>query len=449
MFSKTALLHFGCVLSFQTYETFDSVHTRHPQWQIRQSKQFAAHTRLQLSMTSHHSMTTERDEETEVQLGDDVVGEAPPVAAVEAHTSGSPERATISIAGSSKRAEAAERESHSRELPPSKRARVSATPADAGRQRRLFGVLTKTLTQFKEDTKKDTDGAKRRAAVQERLASKLREENEALQAKSGQEKARRNLKYDVIKKEDERSAFVAIVSSFAESADFFIAHFPISDHECTLQYHNRRANKERLANLLCTKCEYREPPASTDAGGLRKPAFPALPHALAPSTLEEGSTKPLYYLPFKLLPWQADQIDAQVEDMREELDKEETEWAEELVTRDAELDELRAKRDEAEAAAARAEGREVRRPRSRRDRDEMDEDDADGRQGRERAPLPTRERSGSSMRESDDGGAQSPLPAATNGDGNTEAEGERLECKHQWLLGCVTGNELTLKYMTD
>ncbi|KAL7010185.1 CDP-diacylglycerol--glycerol-3-phosphate 3-phosphatidyltransferase [Cystobasidiomycetes sp. EMM_F5] len=348
------------------------------------------------------SMTTERDEETEVQLGDDVVGEAPPVAAVEAHTSGSPERATISIAGSSKRAEAAERESHSRELPPSKRARVSATPADAGRQRRLFGVLTKTLTQFKEDTKKDTDGAKRRAAVQERLASKLREENEALQAKSGQEKARRNLKYDVIKKEDERSAFVAI-------------------------YHNRRANKERLANLLCTKCEYREPPASTDAGGLRKPAFPALPHALAPSTLEEGSTKPLYYLPFKLLPWQADQIDAQVEDMREELDKEETEWAEELVTRDAELDELRAKRDEAEAAAARAEGREVRRPRSRRDRDEMDEDDADGRQGRERAPLPTRERSGSSMRESDDGGAQSPLPAATNGDGNTEAEGERLE----------------------
>lgn len=42
-----------------------------------------------------------------------------------------------------------------RELPPSKRARTSAV--DAGRQRRLFGSITKTLSRFQEDTKKDTE----------------------------------------------------------------------------------------------------------------------------------------------------------------------------------------------------------------------------------------------------------------------------------------------------
>jgi hypothetical protein len=47
--------------------------------------------------------------------------------------------------------------------------------------------------------------------VEERLAAKLREENEVLEAKTGQEKARRNLRFDIIKKEDEKNAFVAIV----------------------------------------------------------------------------------------------------------------------------------------------------------------------------------------------------------------------------------------------
>ena len=46
-------------------------------------------------------------------------------------------------------------------LPPSKRARTTAGAGeaggkDAGRQRRLFGVLTKTLNKFQEETKKDT-----------------------------------------------------------------------------------------------------------------------------------------------------------------------------------------------------------------------------------------------------------------------------------------------------
>lgn len=146
-------------------------------------------------------------EEAEVQLGEDVVADAP--ADVAPAASASPERTTISIIGSSKRAETGHHADREQALPASKRPRLA--PMDAGRQRRLFGVLTKTLTQFKEDTKKETEASKRRAAVEERLASKMREETQALEARTSKEKAKRNLKYDLLKKEDERNALIAIV----------------------------------------------------------------------------------------------------------------------------------------------------------------------------------------------------------------------------------------------
>jgi hypothetical protein len=52
-----------------------------------------------------------------------------------------------------------------RELPPTKRARTMVQDAEGrNRQKRLFGVLTKTLSKFQEDTKKET------VAVRQRLA---------------------------------------------------------------------------------------------------------------------------------------------------------------------------------------------------------------------------------------------------------------------------------------
>ena len=53
--------------------------------------------------------------------------------------------------------------------------------------------------------------SKRRAEVEERLANKMKEEQEAVEARTGKEKARRNLRYDIIRKEDERGAYTAIV----------------------------------------------------------------------------------------------------------------------------------------------------------------------------------------------------------------------------------------------
>ena len=137
-----------------------------------------------------------------------------------------------------------------------------------------------------------------------------------------------------------------------------------ADPYYTQQYQARRATKLSLANFLCTTYDAPSKAATERQLGTLKPApFPELPHALAPSTSHApverssastgrtASVKPLYYLPFKLLPWQADKIDGQMEDMREELDKEEASWTSELSTRETELAELRQKLDELNAEA--------------------------------------------------------------------------------------------------
>lgn len=120
--------------------------------------------------------------------------------------------------------------------------------------------------------------------------------------------------------------------------------------------------------------------------------LPELPHALVPSASTSGP-RPLYYLPYKLLPWQADKIDGQMEDMKEALDKEETEWKEELEKRDAEISELRSKLDEVNAEYAKENGLE---PRKRRRRSaspsrERDDGEKDGGTLPGRAPLPDKD----------------------------------------------------------
>lgn len=170
-------------------------------------------------------------EATDAATSDTAAGEA-------GASSGSPSGAAASDASRQRQAERTDAD-----LPPTKRTRTMVQDAEGrNRQRRLFGVLTKTLSKFQEETKKETEAvrqpplpgleksniavlhsmltrmvsmfasqSKRRQAVEERLAAKLREENQALEAKTGKERARRNLKFEIIKKEDERNAFVAIV----------------------------------------------------------------------------------------------------------------------------------------------------------------------------------------------------------------------------------------------
>lgn len=154
-----------------------------------------------------------------------------------------------------------------------------------------------------------------------------------------------------------------------------------------------------LANFLCTKFDSAGSSSAAPLGSLKAPPFPDLPHALPPPTSASSASaenKPLFYLPCKLLPWQADKIDGQVEDMRIDLDKEEEEWNVELAKRDEEISELKAKLDaifaQADGGRRRGEsdGTDGRRSqgRSRRDERERSRDRSESLPGR--APLPER-----------------------------------------------------------
>lgn len=247
--------------------------------------------------------------------------------------------------------------------------------------------------------------SKRRAELEERLAAKRKEEQDAIDARTGHERTLRNLRYEIIKKEDEKNAFIAI-------------------------YKARRDSKLSLANFLCTKAG--EGSNSSSALGNLKPApLPELPHALPPSsTHSSSSTKPLFYLPYKLLPWQADKIDGQIEDMREDLDKEEDSWREELRQREDEIRELKAKRAELTGGDSALSSRD--RDSSSRRRGSRREDDDDDMRGdsalAERAPLPERD---AYDELSGDARAVSSEPPRDKEDSTmTPADGDdRLECE--------------------
>lgn len=75
------------------------------------------------------------------------------IAPAESTTNGAPPKDSNNDNASGKRASAPSN-TEDKSLPPSKRTR---TAPPGGAQRRLFGVLTKTLSKFQEETKKDTE----------------------------------------------------------------------------------------------------------------------------------------------------------------------------------------------------------------------------------------------------------------------------------------------------
>ena len=209
------------------------------------------------------------------------------------------------------------------------------------------------------------------------------------------------------------------------------------------QYQSRRTSKIHLANFLCTK--YDPSDSSSALGKLQAPVLPDLPHALAPLA-SSSSSKPLYYLPYKLLPWQADKIDGQVEDMRLELDKEEASWNEELVQRDAELSEMKEKLDTMNAEAVKEGGGEVKRTRLRHEDEEMTEESLPA-----RAPPPPKEEREKSKEETHDRSSSSPMRQ----DGGEEtvtagiAEGEDVvECE-QFCRALPCQVKLTVDIQTE
>jgi hypothetical protein len=211
-----------------------------------------------------------------------------------------------------------------------------------------------------------------------------------------------------MKKEDEKNAYIAI-------------------------YQARKSQKLSLANFLCTKAASNVDDASSSSaniGNLKPAPLPELPHALPPSSMHSSSsTKPLYYLPYKLLPWQADKIDGQVEDMRLELEKEEDAWKDELIQREEEIVELKKKRSELAGGNEDA----IRPPRrSRRDaEDEAIIPAAAAKDSKlaERAPLPERDAYDELSGDARAASADPPREKEDSAMAGMAEGDDRLECK--------------------
>jgi len=240
------------------------------------------------------------------------------------------------------------------------------------RGKRMFGVLMGTLNKFKEEGNKQSDATKRRQNIENRLTQKLREEQEENARRIAKEQEVKNLKTSIIRKEDEIATLDGI-------------------------YATRAKTKLSLASFLCTK--YPISPAFPSSS-LSAPVHPSLPHILPPNPSINSSNKPLYYLPRRLTTEQADLLDTQRKEIRDEIEQEKQKWKLERKRLEEELDELKEKKreeDENHAREERIKAQERRREQEMMDEGAITESKEDRREGemdedrRETDPEPDRD----------------------------------------------------------
>ncbi|GAA6041584.1 hypothetical protein JCM8097_004278 [Rhodosporidiobolus ruineniae] len=246
------------------------------------------------------------------------------------------------------------------------------------RGNRMFGVMLGTLKRAKAQVGdiKQTDAGRKRAEIEEKLQVKLGAERRKAKEKEEREREARDLKVEIQRKEEEISVQETI-------------------------YRTRHNAKLDLAGFLCTT--FTLPPAPSSSFPLvdsLPPAFlPKLPHAM--SLRDPRASRPIYYLPRRLLPSQEDRIEDQIDAVKSAMRKERDSWEETK----------RALKDEADQARRKMEGRyeemerEEREERQRRRREEEDREDREREERDRRARTQTREPSVAGMavdREGDD-----------------------------------------------
>ncbi|OAV91612.1 hypothetical protein PTTG_09399 [Puccinia triticina 1-1 BBBD Race 1] len=189
------------------------------------------------------------------------------------------------------------------------RKKLKLTEADKKRSVRMFGALMGTLSKFQDETSKtkQTDAAKRRAAVESRLQAKLKLEAEALHLLRACEVEEINLKQQVLRKADELGYLSGL-------------------H--TIKF----ANKLAFSHYLRTSTSKK-----TDADQNE-------PH-LTTYGRPRHSDQPIFWLPHKLLPEQKELIEKQRMETQEEVEEEQHQWEEERLAKEEELEKLQAHRD--------------------------------------------------------------------------------------------------------
>ncbi|KAA1106302.1 hypothetical protein PGT21_032832 [Puccinia graminis f. sp. tritici] len=204
------------------------------------------------------------------------------------------------------------------------RKKLKLTEADKKRNVRMFGSLMGTLSKFQDETSKikQTDAAKRRAAVESRLQAKLKLEAESLHLLRACEVEEANLKQQVLRKADE------------------LGH--LSELH-TIKFANKLAFSHylRTSTSKLTDADQNEPPLTTYG----RPRH---------------SEQPIFWLPHKLLPEQKELIETQRREVQEEVEEQRHQWEEERLVKEEELEKMQAHRDtrlaeiQAEKAQARA-----------------------------------------------------------------------------------------------
>lgn len=190
------------------------------------------------------------------------------------------------------------------------RKKLKLTEADKKRSARMFGALMQgTLSKFQDETKKtrQTDAAKRRAAVDNRLQAKLKVESEALHQIRAFEAEEKNLKHNTWRKAEE-------LGHLTEST-------PI-----------RFANTLAFSHYLRTSASNLKQADRTDPS----------PTAYARLRNQENQ---IYWLPHKLLPEQKELIESQRRAAREEVEEAQRRWDELRTQKQEELQQLQLAQD--------------------------------------------------------------------------------------------------------
>lgn len=213
--------------------------------------------------------------------------------------------------------------------------------AQRKRGNRMFGMMLGTLQRAKKQVEQveDSGAGKKRAQLQERLREKLDAERKEAIEKAEREKEMRELRAEIARREDEITA--------AESI-----------------YRTRHNAKLDLAGFLCTTFTLPPPPPTTDAVSV--PFAPRLPHAM--NLTDPRAPRPIYYLPFRLLPSQEDRIDDQIDAVKKAVRRDRDEWEKIKEDKLAEVDKLKRKKQDLVEEMERKEREE--RQRRRREREE-------------------------------------------------------------------------------
>ena len=231
------------------------------------------------------------------------------------------------------------------------------------RGKRMFGLMRGTLEQAKKETGKLSGVTKNRQEVEERLHATLHRERAALEEKRQRERETKELRLDVIKKEEEIANAESIVRpSRVRRACVSVGRASSQLTHSTTQYRTRNSAKLNLASFLCTTFTLPPPPPASD--GITVPYDPRLPHVLR--VTNPTAPKPLYYLPRRLLPFQEDLIEDQIASVKKHIRIERDAWEDRKGDKISDLAAAKRKRDAGLEEIERAE-REERQKRRRED----------------------------------------------------------------------------------